>query len=122
MPDRRGDEPRLENLFHQAAEIRGDARGDFVDQHCGTDEALKRELTSLLSHGDDDTRDYLDSASVASLAPDRPDDRPQPEVIGQYKVLSRIGAGGMGIVYEALQEKPHRRVAIKVLRPGLSGP
>lgn len=39
-----------------------------------------------------------------------------PERIGPYKIVRRIGAGGMGIVYEAEQAEPNRRVALKVIR------
>ncbi|MDY7107256.1 MAG: serine/threonine-protein kinase, partial [Planctomycetota bacterium] len=45
---------------------------------------------------------------------------PLPEQIGPYRVRRLIGAGGMGAVYEAQQEHPHRTVAVKVLRPGLA--
>jgi len=41
---------------------------------------------------------------------------PLPEKIGPYKVVRRIGAGGMGVVYEAEQAEPSRRVAVKVVR------
>jgi len=43
-----------------------------------------------------------------------------PERIGPFKVLSKIGEGGMGTVYEAEQESPKRRVALKVIRAGLA--
>jgi len=39
-----------------------------------------------------------------------------PHQIGAYKVLRRIGSGGMGAVYEALQAQPQRRVALKLIR------
>ena len=39
-----------------------------------------------------------------------------PHQIGAYKVLRRIGSGGMGAVYEALQAQPQRRVAVKLIR------
>ena len=42
-----------------------------------------------------------------------------PKRVGNYRIQGRIGAGGMGIVYEALQDNPRRRVALKVMRPGL---
>jgi tRNA A-37 threonylcarbamoyl transferase component Bud32/tetratricopeptide (TPR) repeat protein len=40
-----------------------------------------------------------------------------PEQIGQYRVVRLIGTGGMGSIYEARQEHPSRRVALKVMRP-----
>ena len=45
-----------------------------------------------------------------------------PERIGSYRVLGIIGEGAMGVVYEAEQERPHRRVALKVVRPGFAAP
>ena len=44
---------------------------------------------------------------------------PIPERIGNYVVRRLIASGGMGTVYEALQEQPRRSVAIKVMRPGM---
>jgi len=41
-----------------------------------------------------------------------------PASLGRYKIISLIGEGGMGSVYEAEQEQPRRRVALKVIRPG----
>jgi serine/threonine protein kinase len=42
-----------------------------------------------------------------------------PETIGPYRVLSPLGEGGMGVVYLAEQQTPHRRVALKVIKAGM---
>jgi serine/threonine protein kinase/tetratricopeptide (TPR) repeat protein len=44
----------------------------------------------------------------------------QPETIGPYRILRKLGQGGMGTVYEAQQENPRRVVAVKVIRPGIA--
>jgi len=45
-------------------------------------------------------------------------DAPLPSAIGEYRILGVLGEGGMGVVYEAEQQHPHRRVALKVMRRG----
>lgn len=42
-----------------------------------------------------------------------------PLRIGHYQVVRQIGRGGMGLVYEAIDPRIHRRVAIKLLRPDI---
>ena len=41
-----------------------------------------------------------------------------PTTVGDYRILGRLGAGGMGVVYEAEQQQPRRRVAVKIMRQG----
>jgi serine/threonine protein kinase len=41
-----------------------------------------------------------------------------PPQIGGFTILRKLGEGGMGIVYEAQQQSPRRRVALKVVRGG----
>jgi len=44
-----------------------------------------------------------------------------PPVIGRYRIVRLVGAGGMGAVYEAEQDHPRRLVALKVIKAGLAG-
>lgn len=64
----------------------------------------------------------------SALARSEPRDRGHPTAhgvadrLGNYRVLSVLGEGGMGVVYLAEQERPRRTVALKVIRPGLLTP
>src|SRR5262245_20356171 len=57
------------------------------------------------------------TASVKAAESRQPAPR-HPATIGEYRVLRRIGEGGMGVVYEAEQQNPRRAVALKVIRGG----
>lgn len=62
----------------------------------------------------------LEHEPTGDLFPSDDGDEPIPAQLGRYRVLRKIGAGGMGIVYEARQEHPSRRVALKVIRPAFA--
>src|SRR6266702_6782207 len=72
--------------------------------------------------GCDDCR-RLVAAAARALGADEPDDAspaslPRGARVGRYVVDGRIGGGAMGVVYAAEDPELHRRVAIKLLRPG----
>ena len=76
---------------------------------------LLAEVESLLE-GDSDRSTNLDTpASEAFIRDHAISDAPQR--IGRYEIVRKIGEGGMGIVYEAVQDAPKRKVALKVMRP-----
>jgi serine/threonine protein kinase len=58
-------------------------------------------------------------AETLETAPEESSGR-TPRKIGQYRIIRVIGSGGMGIVYEGIQENPKRKVAIKVMRSGVT--
>ncbi len=75
------------------------------------DDALRHEVEALLRLEDDEALLRTGGAGdVVELADG------VPERIGQYRLLRRIGFGGMGVTYEAEQDFPRRRVALKLVR------
>ncbi len=64
-------------------------------------------------------RDILGDLAAVGAAPVAAAAGPKlPEFIGDYRILKRIGHGGMGVVYEAEQADPRRKVALKVILGG----
>ncbi len=107
------DDRELE-LFLKAREIHdAEEQARFLDKECAGDPDLRSEVDSLLAQ--DTSDDVLDHDSIA-LSRHFPAP-PFPKEIGPFKILRVLGEGGMGIVYEAEQSHPLRRVALKVIRP-----
>ncbi|MHC4347072.1 MAG: serine/threonine protein kinase, partial [Planctomycetota bacterium] len=102
---------RARELFLAAVETPPDQRGALLDEQCGSDMALRAEVESLLAH-DDVAAQVMDEPLVA------PGTTPPGQHIGRYEVKRTIASGGMGTVYEAVQDHPHRPVALKVMRRG----
>jgi serine/threonine-protein kinase len=109
-----------EELFHVALEMPAGERDAFLAKTCGSDGRL-RQRVELLLHAHENPGSFLESPSAAM--PDTIDqsiiERPG-SVIGPYKLLEQIGEGGFGVVFMAEQQAPiRRRVALKVLKPGM---
>ncbi|MEM8710861.1 MAG: serine/threonine-protein kinase, partial [Planctomycetota bacterium] len=118
MPDK-PDWSEVKDVFSEALELTGEARSRFLEERCADRPELQREVESLLSESTDDKTDFLDVSAISMF------DVPTLEVgseLGGYRLRSVIGEGGMGRVFEATQEHPHRTVALKVLRPGFFSP
>ena len=125
---------RVQAVFDRARGVEGTDRQRVLDEECGTDEALRAEVESLLASLEDNTLSPFSETGIAgarkNLEGVLDGKAPQaesveswlPERVGGYRVLSRIGEGGMGVVYEAEQSSPQRRVAIKLLHPQQSTP
>jgi serine/threonine protein kinase len=103
---------RIETLYHAARARPGEARAAYLAEACGDDERLRREVESLLA--DPSTASFLRSAVVEAPA------LAEGTVIGVYRIVARIGAGGMGEVYCAHDTKLRRNVAVKVLPAALA--
>ncbi len=109
---------RVREILLEALDLPLAERAGFVDARCAHDPALGRIATRLLAHGD--PRDGSIAASDLPELPELPERLAEdlPERIGRYRVLRRLGSGGMGIVYLGLDPDLNREVAIKTL-PGI---
>ena len=114
---------RLEELF-TAAVARTDPaeRAAYLDVACGADESLRRRVEALLaSHNAEDSFLIAPPAPAATVsAADGPLTERTGSMVGRYKLLEQIGEGGFGTVFMAEQQHPvRRRVALKVIKPGM---
>jgi len=114
---------RLEGLFYQALELNPEARAEFLDQSCGEDTELRKEVEALLASAEKNTdflsKPVLDAAQ--QIMKDSPHESIGPgSILAHYKIISMLGAGGMGEVYLAEDMRLRRKVAIKMLAPELT--
>ncbi len=113
-----------ESIFAAAlGKAPGVERRAFLDGACGGDHDLRRRIERLLE-ADDRTGGILergpDAGPTEAPEPDGPPLLPERVFAGRFKLRQKLGEGGMGEVWVADQAAPvQRRVAIKVVRPGL---
>ncbi len=118
---------RIERIFHAAIELEPEARESFIEESCGDDESLRREVSSLLASDggfdsfiDTSPRSLINSA-LKVAQPEVKSDSLIGAEINQYRILSLIGEGGMGTVYLADDRKLERKVAVKFLGSEFAG-
>jgi eukaryotic-like serine/threonine-protein kinase len=117
----------LKALFDSALSLESSERQTFIDQRCGANEDLRRELESLL-HAYEETGEFLERPAVLSVKsfaettfPEAHSEDPQAgSRIGAYQLEGEIGRGGMGAVFLATRADSEyvKRVAIKLIRRG----
>ncbi|HEY6154033.1 MAG TPA: protein kinase [Candidatus Udaeobacter sp.] len=119
--------PRLETveeIFHAALQCKPDDLRAFLDERCASHTILQRKVEELLAaHWE--AGDFIETPvadlSNSTIAEDHERDLLIGQTIGHYKVVRRIGAGGMGAVYlaERADQQYHKQVAIKLIKRGM---
>lgn len=114
---------KIEEICHEALQFEQPEREEFLKQTCGDDEELRREVESLLAF-EVEAAEFIETPPADLAADLFTENAENQDIIGKtlnnYRVISLLGAGGMGEVYLAEDIKLGRQVAIKKLPPHFS--
>ncbi|MBY0507919.1 MAG: protein kinase [Bryobacteraceae bacterium] len=113
---------KVKEIFAEALDQPPDGRASWVRDHCGDDPTVAAEVTRLLQFSPT-SKAFLDEAALppgllqrAASAPELFSLEPGETLAGRFVIIRRLGAGGMGEVYEAEDRNLGSRLAVKIIR------
>ena len=110
---------RIQEAYHGAEALGGAERQHYLDDACAGDRSLRLQVESLLLCGEGEELDVaVERAAAAVAGAATSSSLSIAGTIGNYSIVERLGEGGMGVVYEAEQQNPRRRVALKLIQAG----
>ena len=115
-------ENQAQEIFLAAIRLPVAERREFIERACVDDAALEANVRTLVA-AHEAAGPFMVSPTGTATSPMRHPADPtvvKGTRIGNYHIRRIIAMGGMGIVYEAVQEHPHRTVALKVMRVGVT--
>lgn len=111
---------RIETIFNEALDRPADERAAFVRARCEDDDALYAEVMALLA-ADESPHSLLDASAIDAVDLPGDDDAAAGTLVGAYRIIRRIGSGGMGAVYlaERADGQFEQKVALKLIKRGM---